>query len=150
MTRTSTTAKAFAVMAGAVIGAAIWTSTALAEHPDNGAGMLGVGAVAIGAGAGMTNDTPPWLKAINARSEALNERYGLGDHAQRRVLGNPSPDWLKALMARSDGMNRRYGLGKYAERASQQTSQPDWLVALNARSQALNKRYGLGKYAPKR
>ena len=105
---------------------------------------------AIGAGAGMTNDTPPWLKAINARSEALNERYGLGDHTPRRVLGTPSPGWYEALMARSEGMNRRYGLGKYATRSSQRTSEPDWLKALMARSEGLNKRYGLGKYASKR
>ena len=74
-------------------------------------------AATLGAGAAMTNNTPPWLKAINARSEALNERYGLGEYApQRRALGKPAPDWLKALRARSDGMNRRYGLGKYAPR----------------------------------
>ena len=76
---------------------------------------VAVVAATIGAGAGMTNNTPPWLKAIYARSQALNERYGLGDHApQRRVLGKPAPDWLKALMARSEGLNKRYGLGKYA------------------------------------
>jgi hypothetical protein len=45
MTRTSSTAKALGAMAGALIGAAIWTGTALAERPDDRAGMLGVGAV---------------------------------------------------------------------------------------------------------
>lgn len=30
---------------------------------------------------GMTRDTPPWFEALNARSDALNQRYGLGDHA---------------------------------------------------------------------
>jgi hypothetical protein len=115
--------------------------------------LLAVASVAasIGAGAGMTKDTPPWLEAINARSEALNKHYGLGDYAQRRTLGKPAPGWYEALMARSDGMNRRYGLGKYARQgAGTRSSTPDWLKAINARSDALNKRYGLGKYAPKR
>jgi len=71
-------------------------------------------ATAIGAGAAVTGDTPPWLKALNERSEALNRQYGLGDHAERRQLGAPGPDWLVALNARSEAMNRYYGLGEYA------------------------------------
>ena len=72
-------------------------------------------ATAIGAGAAVTGNTPPWLRALNERSEALNQQYGLGDHAERRQLGAPGPDWLVALNARSDALNRKYGLGEYSQ-----------------------------------
>jgi hypothetical protein len=107
-------------------------------------------ATAIGAGAAVTGNTPPWLKALNERSEALNQQYGLGDHAERRQLGAPGPDWLVALNARSEAMNRYYGLGEYARQSSRSASSPDWLVALNARSDALNRKYGLGEYSQSR
>ena len=107
-------------------------------------------AALIGADAAATNGTPDWLDALNARSAALNEQYGLGDDAGRRTLDAPGPDWLQALVARSDAMNREYGLGKYARQTARTSSTPDWLAALNARSDALNKQYGLGDYAPKR
>jgi hypothetical protein len=104
-------------------------------------------ATAIGAGAAVTGNTPPWLRALDERSEALNREYGLGDYANRRVLGTPAPSWLQALQARSEAMNRYYGLGEYARQGSRSSSTPDWLVGLNARSDALNRRYGLGEYA---
>ena len=107
-------------------------------------------ATAIGAGAAVTGNTPPWLKALNERSEALNQQYGLGDHAERRQLGSPGPDWLKALEARSEAMNRYYGLGQYARQGARSSSTPDWLFALNARSDALNRKYGLGEYSQSR
>jgi len=46
-------------------------------------------AALIGAGAAATRGTPDWLDALNARSAALNERYGLGDDAARRTLEVP-------------------------------------------------------------
>jgi hypothetical protein len=101
-------------------------------------------AVAIGAAAGSTDTTPPWLDALNARSEALNEKYRLGDHSIRRTLGAPGPGWREALQARSDAMNRYYGLGEHARQSARHTSTPDWLAALNTRSEALNREYGLG------
>ena len=104
-------------------------------------------AAAIGAGAAMTGNTPPWLEALNARSEALNREHRLGDYATRRVLGQPAPGWLVALRARSEAMNRYFGLGEYARTGARRAGAPDWLVALNARSDALNRRYGLGGYA---
>jgi len=106
-------------------------------------------AAAIGAGAAITGNTPPWLEALNERSEALNREYGLGD-AERRQLGGPGPNWREALEARSEAMNRYYGLGEYARQGARSSSAPDWLVALNARSDALNRQYGLGEYGPKR
>jgi hypothetical protein len=106
-------------------------------------------AALIGAGAAATRGTPDWLDALNARSAALNERYGLGDDAGRRTLGAPGPSWLEALMARSDAMNREHGLGDYVRQTSRASSTPDWLAALNVRSDSLNRKYGLGEYAPK-
>ena len=107
-------------------------------------------AALIGAGAAAMDGTPDWLDALNSRSAALNERYGLGEDAGQRTLGAPDPDWLQALVARSDAMNREYGLGKYGRRTARTSATPDWLAALNARSDALNKQYRLGEYAPKR
>ena len=110
---------------------------------------VGSVAAAIGAGAAVTGNTPPWLEALDARSDALNRQHGLGDHAGRRALGQPGPNWLVALRARSDAMNRYYGLGEYARTGARSKQAPDWLVALNARSEALNRQYRLGNYAKK-
>jgi hypothetical protein len=107
-------------------------------------------ATLIGAGAAATNGSPDWRDALDARSAALNVRYGLGADAGRRTLGVPGPDWLQGLTARSDAMNREYGLGKYARQTARTSSTPDWLAALNTRGDALNKQYGLGDYAPER
>ena len=107
-------------------------------------------ATAIGAGAAITGNTPPWLEALNERSEALNREYRLGDHAERRALGAPGPSWREALQARSEAMNRYYGLGEHARQGARSSSTPDWLVALNARGDALNRQYGLGDYAVER
>lgn len=100
-----------------------------------------------GAGVGMARDAPPWLEALDARSDALNREHGLGDYGKRRVLGQPAPGWLASLRARSEAMNRYYGLGVYARQGAHGRGAPDWLVALNARSDALNRAYGLGEHA---
>lgn len=103
-------------------------------------------AAALGAGTAMTGGAPAWLEALNARSEGLNAKYGLGDQPTRRALGAPGPGWLAAIQARSEAMNRYYRLGEYASRQTARTSDvPDWLYALNARSEALNRHYGLGR-----
>jgi hypothetical protein len=75
-------------------------------------------ATLIGAGAAATNGSSDWRDALDARSAALNERYGLGGDAARRTLGVPGPGWLQGLTARSDAMNRAYGLGKYARQTA--------------------------------
>jgi hypothetical protein len=79
-------------------------------------------AVAIGAGAAATGTTPPWLDALNARSDALNRQHHLGDYAERRALGAPGPNWLQALQARSEAMNRYYGLGEYARQGARRSA----------------------------
>ena len=61
-------------------------------------------AAGVPAGAAGTDDQPGWLKALSARSDALNRYYGLGDNGQR------------ALKLRSEALNRKYGLGTYARK----------------------------------
>ena len=99
----------------------------------------------LGAGVAVTGNTPPWLNALDTRSEALNEKHGLG--VERRALGSPGPGWSDALHARSDAMNRYYGLGKYARQGARSANEPAWLSALNVRSEGLNRQFGLGVYA---
>ena len=102
-------------------------------------------ATVVGVGIGTTGSTPPWLAALEARSQALNDKHGLG--VERRALGAPGPGWQATLHARSDAMNRQYGLGQYARHGARSGGTPEWLTALNARSDALNRQYGLGEYA---
>jgi hypothetical protein len=62
--------------------------------------------------------SPDWLKALMARSEEMNRRYGLGKYAKRTSQRASAPAWLVALNARSEALNKRYGLGKYAPRGA--------------------------------
>jgi hypothetical protein len=48
---------------------------------------------------------------LNARSEALNQKYG--DHARSTARAD-SPAWHRALLIRSDALNQQYRLGAYA------------------------------------
>jgi hypothetical protein len=106
-------------------------------------------AVTIGVGTALTGDAPPWLEALNARSEGLNRQYGLGEYAQSEMRATePTPAWLRALMIRSEALNQQYGLGTYARKPSATEPTPAWLRALMIRSEALNQQYGLGEYAP--
>ena len=77
-------------------------------------------------------------RALMLRSEALNEKYGLG--AERAVLqGMAAAE--RALMLRSEALNQRYGLGP--QRAVHQ-GMAAAERALMLRSEALNRTYGLG------
>lgn len=109
--------------------------------------IVAVAAVAAGITASTVGSSGQgdWQTALNARSEALNKQYGLGEHG-RSELGATAPGWLQALEARSDALNRRYGLGEYA-RSTTGGNTPSWIDALMARSEALNRHYGLGAYA---
>jgi len=55
-----------------------------------------------------------WKTALAARSQALNERYGLGDRVLREP-GAASSGWERALTVRSDALNRKHRLGQYAD-----------------------------------
>ena len=65
-------------------------------------------------------DDSQWLKALTARSEALNDLYGLAGTDTPATASAPlvepsaEPEWLQALMARSEALNRQYRLGAYA------------------------------------
>ena len=121
--------------------------------------VLGVGAAVSGGGGGEQS-----MKALEARSEALNERYGLGarpdgrSSESRRVytpvaggsVATSEPSWTRALRLRSEALNRHYGLGVWEFKASPapRGDEPAWLRALRIRSEALNKQYKLGEYEP--
>ena len=77
--------------------------------------ILVVAAIAAASGAafGSAGNEQPWQTALRVRSEALNERYGLGEHA-RTPASASTPGWLRALQVRSDALNRKYELGRYA------------------------------------
>ena len=109
--------------------------------------MAGTGAAVSGGG-----DTQ-WKKALEARSEALNERYGLGVYAPDAgsAVATSEQPWVRALRLRSEALDRQYGLGEWEFRMSPapQGDEPAWLRALRLRSEALNRQYSLGEYAPK-
>ncbi len=84
-------------------------------------------------------DGPQWQQALELRSEALNQQYGLGDY-------DPA---LTALALRSEALNQQHGLGEHAaspvdmliarERALETKSQVasvDSTSALDAREEA--------------
>ena len=56
-----------------------------------------------------TQSEPQWLKALEARSDALNRQFGLGKYAQ----DTDTTVSQQPVDARSEGLNRLYGLGKY-------------------------------------
>lgn len=95
-----------------------------------------------------------WKQALEARSEALNEQYGLGVHAPvtaGSAVQTSEPTWMRALRLRSEALNRQYSLGKWQLRTSPapQGDEPAWLRALRLRSEALNEKYKLGEHAPR-
>jgi hypothetical protein len=59
-------------------------------------------------------------RALMLRSEALNQKYGLGE--QRAVPRGMTAAGYRALMLRSEALNKKYGLGK--QKAAAVTSQP--------------------------
>jgi hypothetical protein len=89
--------------------------------------------------------TPPSTSAeeqtaLRLRSEALNERYGLGP--QSAVPQGMTEAASQALTLRSEALNERYGLG--LQNAAPQGMTEAASQALRLRSEALNERYGLG------
>jgi len=109
----------------------------------------------IGAGAAVSGgDDQQWRKALEARSEALNEQYALGVHAPASAgsaEATSEPAWERALRLRSEALNRQYGLGawQYRTTPAQLGDEPAWLRALRIRSEALNQQYKLGEYEPR-
>jgi DNA-binding CsgD family transcriptional regulator len=56
-------------------------------------------------GAGESS-TPEWLAALNARGDALNRQFGLGDYAAKRDAGGAKVGKRK-VMSRSSRLTRR-------------------------------------------
>jgi hypothetical protein len=52
----------------------------------------------------------PEYRALMIRSEALNQKYGLGP--QRTVHKGMTAAEYRALMLRSEALNQKYGLGR--------------------------------------
>jgi hypothetical protein len=102
--------------------------------------------VAVGVASGVTRSSgePDWKKALDARSQALDRKYGL-DQA-RTLTGTGTPGWLIALTLRSEMLDKKYGLGT-SSRTAASVAEPGWLKALVLRSDALDRAYGLGRYA---
>ena len=65
---------------------------------------LGVAAAGANATTGADASAQPWLAGLQARSEALNQMYGLGEYA--------------TADARSDALNQIHELGPYATTAT--------------------------------
>lgn len=75
--------------------------------------LIGVGAAVSGGG------DPQWKRALDARSAALNQQYGLGVHvpfAAGSALASAEPAWMRALRLRSEAQNQQHRLGDYAPR----------------------------------
>jgi hypothetical protein len=110
----------FAVAAAGALGSGVGAAYAQipASGDDAAATPTALSEASHGAGSAQA-------AALAARSQALNEQYGLG------ASGADA-----ALAARSQALNEEYGLGA--------GSAADAAAALGDRSQALNEQYGLG------
>jgi hypothetical protein len=67
--------------------------------------------------AGMTKAE---YRALVLRSQALNEKYRLGEW--KNVPKGMTPAEYHALMARSEGLNKKYGLGTWSTASSNRVS----------------------------
>jgi hypothetical protein len=87
--------------------------------------VLTVAATLAASGQAATSQTAeaPWLKNLEARSQALNEIYGLGDA--------PTVDqsYLQALHARSVALNERYGAGAQPAASGTRADSFEWADA---------------------
>jgi hypothetical protein len=99
----------------------IWAVVAAATLGFTLAGIF-AGALLAGTRTPQGYTAQEW-KAMQIRSEALNQKYHLG--AYRTVSGN-SAQAERALMLRSVALNRKYHLGRYAVVRGTQQSGFDW------------------------
>jgi hypothetical protein len=47
---------------------------------------------------------PTWKRALSIRSDALNQRYGLGEYSQE-AAATAEPSWRRALRIRGEAIN---------------------------------------------
>jgi hypothetical protein len=109
-------AAVFAVAAAGALGGGAAIANAAIEE-----GVVG------GTAATPITSTADASAALGARSEALNQQYGLGTAGETAAA--------EALAARSEALNQQYSLGATDDAAAE---------ALAARSAALNEELGLG------
>jgi len=77
-----------------------------------------IGALLVFVGSAQAGSRPSGMskaeyRALMLRSQALNERYGLGAAAAGKPAGMSWPEY-RALVLRSEALNRKYGLGSQA------------------------------------
>jgi hypothetical protein len=114
-----TRAAVFAVAAAGALGSGASIANAMVAGGDGG----GTAATPITA-----TSTADASAALRARSEALNQEYGLGTAGDAAATD--------ALRARSEALNQEYGLGTAGDAAANR--------ALEQRGAAMNAEYGLG------
>jgi hypothetical protein len=95
---TSSTTHKIAVVLAALVALAAFTGIAQAGNSKP---------------AGMTKAE---YRALVIRSEALNEKYRLGEW--KNVPKGMTPAEYHAVMARSEGLNKKYGLGRWSTASS--------------------------------
>ncbi len=83
-----------------------WRTTRILTATGAAAAVLALGIAGGAAHATPSPDpaAPPWMAGLQARSEALNQMYGLGEYAK--------------VDARSDALKQAYGLGTCTMTAS--------------------------------
>ena len=118
-----TRAAVFAVAAAGTLGSG--ASIANAMLP----GVQGGGASQPAAVVTTTTQDNAAQAALQARSQALNERYGL-------TAGGVNDPAVQALEARGEAMNAQFGLGAQGEATAAE-------AALQARSEAMNQLYNV-------
>jgi len=77
-----------------------------------------IGALLVFVGSAQAGSRPSGMskaeyRALMLRSQALNERYGLGAAAAGKPARMSWPEY-RALVLRSEALNRKYGLGSQA------------------------------------
>ena len=90
-------------------------------------------------GAVVSQTEPQWMKALNAQSQALNRKYGLGEFSRTSLV---SPAELRAINLRSEALNKKYGLGESAQGIGKMS--PAAIHSLFVLSEA---QHGLGEFA---
>jgi hypothetical protein len=89
---------------------------------------------------------PQWQQALEARSQALNQQYQLGDFAKFQVSTYRDAGERGAAFSQTPSVNTYPDAGERGRAVS--GGEPQWLVALQARSQELNRIHRIGEYAP--
>jgi hypothetical protein len=79
--------------------------------------LTGIAQAATSKPAGMSQAE---YRALMLRSEALNEKYRLGEW--KGVPAGMTPPEYRALMIRSEALNKNYGLGKWSAPTAGRTS----------------------------